>query len=255
MRTVTANIKDNPDMPRAFVREDGQHVSILGSVILFQEIGEAEDHADIVRGLRAGGRSFVLARPDGVAPGDDRAQIPIAYRNDLWRKVGDGYVKAHNGLGGVSPLRGLFWVDLEPVTRKLPAVRWCNLHMVSGAWDGDHKATQTVRRSMWQTHFGILEARLAAWKREGITVVFGGDWNRAQVPLPHPTAKWVLNTPTTIDKIGVLQGSVLVGVNERGWLDLHSDHHGRWVDLGLRKRPTPPTPPKPPTTKPQPVAH
>jgi hypothetical protein len=44
VRIVSANIKDNPDMADRLVRADVREVRELGGWLLFQEIGEREDH-------------------------------------------------------------------------------------------------------------------------------------------------------------------------------------------------------------------
>ncbi len=219
MKVVTANIRNNPDMLRKKVKADAKTVSRLGGVLLFQEIGEAEDHADVKAAL---GPGFGYVH--------DNVEIPIAYRKSSWVLLDSDCVLMHKGKRMTSPNRYVSWVLLERRSNK-QLVCIMNTHFVSGAWNGTPKLNKSWRRARWQEHWKKMSAIVGYFHSQGVTVIFGGDFNRLKVDRFHKSQRWVVNNG--IDKIGILEGAVKVHIEHQSRHALNSDHDARVASLEL----------------------
>lgn len=191
MRVVTANIRNNPDMLRKKVKADAETVSRLAGVLLFQEIGEREDHVDVKAAI---GTAFTYVHDD--------VEIPIAFKKDYWTLIDSDSVLMHHGKRMTSPDRYVSWVLLERrSTKRLVCVM--NTHFVSGAWNGNPKLNKVWRRERWLEHWKKMQAIVNYFHSQGVTVIFGGDFNRLRVARFHPDQRWAVNHG--IDKIGIVQ--------------------------------------------------
>lgn len=214
VRIVTANIKDNPDMADARVRADVREAAHLGGWLLFQEIGEREDHVAIEEEL---GQGWQIRFPTRA--------VPIAVRD--WCTVkGEGFIKLHEGRAEVSPDRFLVWVDLQTPGPLDPILM--NTHYVSGAWSTPEKPAQAWRQQMWRTSWSQTKAKVDEFNAAGRTVIIGGDFNRGSVERFNPRFRWLAQHG--IDKIG-MSGPVpgtgpAANLTVRGTqhVELNSDH-------------------------------
>ncbi len=238
-RFVTANIKNNPDMPRLFVREDANAAAWLGDLIGFQEIVEDEDLHDVLTGLQRQSGSWVLEDFGG------KPTVPIAWDTQTWAPAGErGAIRLTepvdftDGPGG-QPARWLTWIDLRMVNRPLlPPLRFVNTHWTNGAWSNPGQPGEAIRDELWLRQYEQTAALIRQWWGAGHTVVLVGDLNNPGVIAPpHASWRWAVGQDGGLDRIGFVQGSVLVDVVDTGWIDLHSDHHARWAALALEPRP------------------
>ncbi len=222
MKVVTANIRNNPDMLRKKVRADASTVSKLGGVLLFQEIGEKEDHQDVKAAI---GTAFTYVH--------DNVAIPIAFKKSSWILLDSDSVLMHRGKKMTSPNRYVTWVLLERrSTKQLVCV--INTHFVSGAWNGTPKLNKAWRRERWLEHWKKMQAIVNYFHSQGVTVIFGGDFNRVKVEKFHKDQRWVVNGG--IDKIGILEAKCGVRVNiiDSYRHSLNSDHDAHAGNLELR---------------------
>jgi len=219
MKIVTANIRNNPDMLRKKVKADAKTASRYGGVIFFQEIAEAEDHADVKAAI---GDEFGYAH-SGVA-------IPIAYRRDQWTLVDHGRIMTHGGKRLVSPNRYVTWVLLQ--SRDGKQVCFMNTHFVSGAWNAKRKLSKEWRQQMWQEHWLKMRGLIKTFADQNVTVIFGGDFNRYRVARLHPRARWAFDSG--IDKVGYVQGAVKVYYEGHHSVELNSDHDAHVVSFMVK---------------------
>ena len=70
----------------------------------------------------------------------------------------------------------LTWVKLKNRASGKEVVR-INTHLVSGAWS-EHKPTTAWRREHWKIHMEKLDKMVAHFKKQGLEVIVGGDFNR-----------------------------------------------------------------------------
>jgi hypothetical protein len=168
-RTVTINVKSNPEMRTGQVAHDVHRAAHAGGLIGWQEIGPERYFAEIKK-----------LGPDWghYMPHDGGLHIPnpISWKKSVWKKEDAGFLRTHHGLAKVSPNRYITWVKLKNRATGREIVR-VNTHLVSGAW-GAHKPTTAWRREMWRTHMQKLDALVADFKRQGLAVIVGGDFNR-----------------------------------------------------------------------------
>lgn len=227
MRVITANIRNNPDLSRTKVAGDAAAVGRWGAVALFQEIAEREDHQDLRRGL---GNKWSIVH--------DNVAVPIAYKPRFWVEVQGhemsnglaprGAVRMHDGRKRTSPPRYVTWVVLRRKSRPdLPPVVFINTHFVSGAWNRKPKLHKKWRKKMWNQHWDKMQNIVLQFQEAGITVVFGGDFNRKDVARFSPRQRWFVNGG--IDKLGCIEAKGgtrvrLVDVDRKG---MNSDHDAR----------------------------
>ena len=233
MLLTTLNIRNNPDMPRRFVVSDARFAKKLSRtrpwrVVLHQEIGEAEDHADVRRAYGPGWQHFETDTPD-----------PLALTR-AWHVLEHGQEKLHGGLAHVSPTRLLTWVVAQPRRphRPVPPVAIINTHYVSGAFTHPGQAREDWRRAHWDIGHASHGALVRTFNAEGLTVIGAGDFNRpGEVPDLSPACRWVANARYDHVYVSEAKGGTRVHpgkvtVRRRG---LHTDHPAVSVVLDLHR--------------------
>lgn len=229
MRVVTSNIRDNPDLPRAKVRSAAAETATLGGVALFQEIGEAEDHVDLHRAM---GTGWTWA--------NEHLAIPLAFKTKFWQIIEVGFEKMHEGLAGTSPARYIAWAvvkrkrRLARMAKKEKLLAVLNTHFVSGAWSTRYKLNKEWRKENWNVHYYKMKAKIIDFLGRGISVLFGGDFNRLTVAKFVYTQKWLVQHG--IDKIGFIKaagGLSVTKVWKSGHTDTTSDHDAAWTNVAV----------------------
>ena len=229
MKAVTSNIRDNPDLPRPKVRAAAAATARLGGIALFQEIGEREDHIDIKK-----------AMGPGWTWRNDHLAIPIAVKTRYWQVLEEGFQLMHMGLAGASPNRYISWVvvkrrnRLARMLKKAKSLAIINTHFVSGAWNAKAKSNKQWRQQRWGEHYMLMRTKILEFIERGISVLFGGDFNRDHVRPFLTDQRWVAQHG--IDKIGFIEapgGLRLTRVVGTGHTDTTSDHDALWADVTL----------------------
>lgn len=230
VKVASCNIMDNPDIPRWKVRRAAAETAKWSDVVLYQEIGEQEDHEDIQDAMGA-----------AYSWSGENIAIPIAWKTKMWELVERGVELMHHGLAKTSPNRYIHWVVLKRkrrfarIAKKSKIVCFMNTHFVSGAWNDKDKTNKEWRQENWGRHFAKMQARVLSFVIRGITVVFGGDFNRLAVEKFHAGQRWIVQHG--IDKIGVIRGVAgpKVRVLSKGHLDVTKvhDHQMIWASLSV----------------------
>lgn len=227
----TSNIMNNPDIPRWKVRRAAAGTAKLCGVAFFQEIQETEDHIDIRRAM---GKKWSWI-------GDDIA-IPIAFKHKLWKVLEFGHELVHHGKAHTSPDRYINWAVLARRNRvrrgasgRRKVICFMNTHFVSGAWNDKPKLNKEWRKLMWEVHWHRMSERIATFLMRGITVVFGGDFNRKHVQPFARGQRWLVEHG--IDKLGVIEahlGSKVRKINA-GTKDVSKvrDHKATWARISI----------------------
>lgn len=159
----------------------------------------------------------------------------------------------HGGRAAVSPNRYLSWVVLKHRSSGRKTV-FMNTHMVSGAWNGKDNTDDPWRKEMWLKHRAEQTKVINDFTAQGMSVVYGGDFNRQNVEPFSPRDKQVVDTG--IDHLGVVlaPGDELAGVQTAQAIDgYNSDHKAKLMRVtvsGCGPVSIKPTTTKPPTTKP-----
>lgn len=175
-RVASINIKSNPVMNKAKVLADVRKSAHLGADVIFrQEIAAKYPwYANSVKQVRITkkGRGQWVHFHLGT-------EAPITVReggNSPWSVMRAGTKTLHKGLKKVSPHRVMTWVVAKHKrTGELTA--FVNTHFVSGAWRAG-SSHHDWRQKMWNSSFKQMRAKIAAFHRQGISVVYGGDFNR-----------------------------------------------------------------------------
>lgn len=184
MHLATLNVKNNPDMPRRWVREDARRVSALTRtrplrVVLWQEIGEAEDLADI------GSRLW----PHRTIHGDTRQPITVS---PGFKVLARGVEPLHQGLARVSPGRIATWAILAHPHPRAGRFAVVNVHYVSGAFSNPGQRGEAWRDLQWDVGHQAVAALVKDLRADGLPVMGGGDFNRrGDVPDLTPMTRWV----------------------------------------------------------------
>lgn len=228
MTLVTANIRNNPDMPRQWVREDTSAVRALGGVLLWQEIGEQDDRDDLATSLP--GSAWEHVQLD--------TEVPMSFYRANWQVRATGKQLLHVGRAGVSPSRFLTWAE---VSRKdapeVPPVVVINTHWVSGAFSHAGQDSEEWRRAMWEVSHTKLSQVVGEFLARGKTVVGGGDYNRTGVwPGFAANHQWLMHG--VFDHLWVCEapgGARVMALNTGtlGTDKLHTDHPARWAHVRL----------------------
>lgn len=168
-RTVNINVKSNPLMGQKQVVHDVKKAAHEGGLIGWNEIGP-DRYFQAIKQLGPNWHHYM--------PHDGGLRIPnpISWKDSVWQKQGEGFLKTHNGKAKVSPNRYITWVKLKHRGSGRSVVR-INTHLISGAWS-QPKPTTAWRREQWQTHMDKLDKLVAHFKAQGLEVVVGGDFNR-----------------------------------------------------------------------------
>lgn len=227
MKVATANIKNLPDMPRPFVRDDAAGVRRVADVCGFQELGEVEDHEDVLTAL---GPDWLLERGGLSVAGCDN---PIGYDTREWTLVDSGHVLLHEGMEGVSYNRFLVWADLRRVDRPRAVLRFANGHFVAHVFGRDNatRPDHLLRVRTWEQDYQVTEQFIRDTIGAGLPVVLVGDMNRRDF---KPPAGGTLAYGPSIEKITThpAAGAEFV-VRETGDVHGHSDHPVRWARIYL----------------------
>jgi hypothetical protein len=171
-RTVTANIKSNPEMSQDKVLHDVRKAAAQGDLIGWQEIGP-DRYFDAIKSL---GKEWGHYMP---RDGKTRIPIPISWKKSEWDLQDAGFKRTHNGQAKVSPHRYISWAKLKHKETGEEVVR-INTHLVSGAWTKSKldRPSTPWRQDMWKKHMAQLDALVERFEKKGLKVVVGGDFNR-----------------------------------------------------------------------------
>lgn len=238
MRVVTANIKK--DLFRRKSRRAMKATSKLGGAILWQEIKDPVDVANL----------HDILPPRYWLHFFENLEIPMSFKRKYWRPAVaaelppgtplSGFDLMHHGRALTSPNRYVAWVVMAKKNRSNRAKRakiicFMNSHFVSGAWNKRLKLHKKWRKEAWNQHWGRMKELVLFFYHNGITVIFGGDFNRRDVEKFHERQRWLVQHG--IDKIGVLvsrRGGTRVSAVESGHEKTASDHDAVWAKLDMR---------------------
>lgn len=228
MHLVTSNIKNDPDLPRDQVRHDMAAVSQLGGVILWQEVAEPDDWADLQATLPAEEWTHLHLTDE----------CPISFRHAYWDLVDQGQEQLHGGLAHVSPHRVVTWAKLARKGRpEVPPVAVVNTHLVQGAFTDPGQAEEAWRLAAWNASHDKIAELVARFLAEGTSVVGGGDFNRPGTwPAFGPGCRWLLHGGLDHLYASDAPGGARVQLDSVGLLStavLFTDHSARLADLTL----------------------
>lgn len=222
MFLTTLNIKNNPDMPRRFVTADARYAKQLGRprpwrVVLHQEIGEPEDHADVRATYGPAWQHVGVSTPN-----------PLALTR-TWRVLEAGVEHLHGGLQKVSPSRMVTWAVVQPRRphRAVAPIVVTNAHYVSGAFSHPGQRGEEWRDDHWNAGHVIHGVLVRQFNAEGLTVVGGGDLNRrGDIPDLSPTCWWVAAAGYDHLYVSEAKGGTRVRVRRTAThrAGLHTDH-------------------------------
>lgn len=222
MRLGLGNIKNFPDMAPGRVRQDAATIAPLVGMFWGQEIQPGEDTPVLVEEF---GPRFGVRHAD--------LEIPIFYRKPIFAVHAEGRLRAHEGREDVSPDRWSSWIIAALRRRpELDPIVYMNTHFVSRQNDLDDDVRNWARRN-WEDHHELMSAKIHEFVDRGLTVVFGGDLNRGEVPDFHPKQRWIINVG--VDKLGVVTPRYGTKVDCLGVdvVDLNSDHNLKVARLRL----------------------
>lgn len=227
LTVVTSNIKNNPDLSREHVLHDTRAVSRLGGVVLWQEIAEADDRADLQTSLPPGAWTHVGLEDE----------CPISLFTGNWNVHRTGSILLHGGKAAVSPHRVARWAEVSRKgSAQLPFVL-LNTHWVSGAFSHAGQAAEDWRVEMWNRAHDKASALVQQFLAEDLTVIGGGDYNRTgEWPGFAPQHRWLLHGG--FDHLWTCEAERgtqvhLTSAGTLGLDELYTDHPARWVHLGL----------------------
>lgn len=214
MQFVTANIRHG--MSVANKREDITKVRDLGSVIMWQELGNTESQAVIAQEL-----------PDSDwynLPAATRPTDRMSIRKSHWKVEQATSYLMHKGLQGVRGQRETY-TTVALVTSKTSNVQFLVMaaHFTPHAWCGHSVPGKAWRKDKWQLHWNKMQSIAADARSKGITVIGGGDWNRppSGVDKFHSSQDWfrqakldyLFGIPASGGSTYVLQSSQSVEMN------------------------------------------
>lgn len=173
---TTANICGNPLRPKRFVRRRMRRALRQPGVTFGQEVAASNR-------WRRGNYSAMWQRVAGVfgktTIGGPR-EVPISVPKG-WEVLSTASHLVHTGRKRVSPNRYITEARCR-VGGQL--VAFLNCHPVSKPRRGVPAAAWRIAR--WNTYESRLAALVAGLHGDGYTVVFGGDMNKARMPVVHP---------------------------------------------------------------------
>ena len=168
--TVTFNVKSNPVMSQTDVLHDVHEASKQGSVIGWNEIGP-DRYFDAIKSLGPDWGHYMPMH------GHERIPDPISWKKSEWKLEDEGYLKTHNGKAKISPNRYVTWVKLQNRETGQSIIRM-NTHVVSGAWNQAHTASDPWRQEMWGVHMDKMKHLIGKLEQQGCPIIVGGDFNR-----------------------------------------------------------------------------
>ncbi len=162
---VSMNVKSNPEMSQDKVLHDVRKAAKTGDIIGWQEIAP-ERYRDAIRGL-AGFDHFM---PKGL-------ETPISWKSKEFKLLDSGVERMHDGEAGISPHRAVAWVKLKNKDTGETIIHM-NTHLISGAWNGKHTASDPWRKKMWHRHIERMGNMVERFEKKGHPVTISGDFNR-----------------------------------------------------------------------------
>jgi hypothetical protein len=118
------------------------------------------------------------------------------------------------------------------MAKKAKLLAIINTHFVSGAWNAKDKSNKQWRQTRWSEHYLLMRAKILAFLERGISVLFGGDFNRTSVRPFIAGQQWLVQHG--IDKIGFIEapgGIRVTKVIGTGHTDTTSDHDAAWANV------------------------
>lgn len=224
MRFVTANIQHGMSVEKK--REDITKVRDLGSVIMWQELGNKESQAVIAQHLPD---SDWIHLPAATRPTDR-----ISVRRAHWKVEQATSYLMHPKYPGVRGQRETY-TTVALLTSKTSNVQFLVMaaHFTPHAWCNHAVPGKQWRKDKWNLHWNKMQSIAADARSKGITVIGGGDWNRgpAGVDKFHASQDWFRETaldylfgiPATGGAVYTLQSSQSVALN--------SDHNALVAQL------------------------
>jgi hypothetical protein len=210
-RQGTANVRNTPDLPREAVRRCAEVVAGHVDVCGWQEIAEAEDHADLKVHLPetswwwhdASGREVPQSfRKSRWVPAEDK-ELPAWASPFMLAKISD-YIP------GVNPNRYLAWSFMRrrfhDGTVSPHLICHFNTHWVNGAFStpGQRAEEERVKRFWqgWENCKAIVER---VHDIGTVAIIFSGDLNATSLPKFVPAQRWLW--ATAIDKMAVIDAA------------------------------------------------
>lgn len=224
MRFVTANIRHG--MSIADKTADIKKVRDLGSVIMWQELGNSESQSIVAHQLPESDWHHI---PAATRP-TDRMSIKKAY----WTVEQATSYLMHGKYPGVRGQRETY-TTVALVTSKTSNVQFLvvGAHFTPHAWCNHNVPGKQWRKDHWNLHFSKMQSIVLDARSKGITVIGGGDWNRAPsgVAKFHTSQDWfrtaaldyLFGLPATGGASYTLQSSQSVALN--------SDHNALVAQL------------------------
>lgn len=227
MRVMTANIQNFPgnapdEKYPAKEAEDMKTIHDLDpDVVLWQELAEKRDFEAVI--TEFGNTDYGTAAYD--------SECLVTWHRELLALQGHTQTVRVAGAapGPFSPSRSICRAVFS--VAGLPDVEVIDLHFTNGAYVGEKNK---ARYPFWGECWTNTQAYVKAAHDAGRIVIVGGDWNRVgkDIPLFHPSQKWVYGGQRGIDNLAVVtpQGwgvTVTKTINE----NINSDHNVRGADL------------------------
>lgn len=231
LRVSTANIQNFPNMSDAQVRSDVAETIALSDLVLWQEIGQAQDHTAI---KATAGSDWHTTDVD--------VETPLSARLAVLQPVGGPVVtriSASLGAGSKSPARDMVeqrytWT----IPTDLPDVWAISIHYIQQAWGSKDVPKKPQRKVLWNTGHDIHRAHAQAAVDAGFIVIGGGDWNRAvkDIPLFNKTNfRWVIAGGGLDHVYTMLPPGIGQDFGPTVTKGLNSDHDLRTVRLTLTR--------------------
>lgn len=149
----------------------------------FNEIREAEDKEDVLRGM---GRSYRVRHL--ITPN------PIFYRNLKWTVAGVERRAFHPADGRVpTPKRWLTYAALQGRFNWHPQIDVVCIHFINGAWNVEHIDSRKERRTLWIASDHLLADFIDGLVKLGRNVLLIGDFNKVDVGKYSKQWVWVHN--------------------------------------------------------------
>jgi hypothetical protein len=188
MRLVTANIRHG--MSAAAKREDITKVRDMGSVIMWQELGNSESQSLVAQHLPESEWHHL--------PAAKRPTDRLSIRKAHWKVEQATSYLMHPKYPGVRGQRETY-TTVALVTSKTSNVQFLVMaaHFTPHAWCGHSVPGKQWRKDKWNLHFNKMQSIAADARSKGITVIGGGDWNRppAGVDKFHASQDWFRQSP------------------------------------------------------------
>ncbi len=223
---VSLNVKSNPEMPQDQVVHDVRRAARTGGIIGWQEIAP-QRYRDAIAALPG----FNHFMPKGL-------QAPISWKSKDWKRLDSGVELMHLGKPGISPHRSVAWVKLKNKETGETIIHM-NTHLVSGAWNKAHTASDPWRKKMWHQHINRMESLIARFEKKGHPVTITGDFNRNHFRVFGNDVVYAsglragTHGPSTLDYVMNTRHEALAKVSNRVDTRFASDHNAVIVRYDL----------------------